>query len=309
METREWALIVFTILSQMSIGAFVVLGIVHFFAVRKAGPAEADRLSDRALLAIGPTLVLGMVASFFHLGNPLNGPLAVSNLATSWLSREILLVVSFCIVGAVFALMQWRKIGTPRIRNGLALIAALIGLAQVYSMSMVYVLPTQPYWSVPFATPLAFFITTFLLGALSIGSALVANYAYVRRKQPACAETQCALLRDTVKGIAVAAVVLLGIQLVAAPLQLSLLAGQGEPAAIESAGRLTQEFGVLYGLRLVLVFVGAGLFGLFLYRNASVAGRERLMGNVVYTAFAFVLVAEVVGRFLFYAAHVKIGLS
>ena len=34
-----------------------------------------------------------------------------------------------------------------------------------------------------------------------------------------------------------------------------------------------------------------------------------MMGSAVYVAFAIVLVAEVVGRFLFYAAHVKIGLS
>ena len=308
METREWALIAFTILSQMSIGAFVVLGVIHFFAARKAGLAEADRLSDRALLAIGPTLVLGMIASFFHLGNPLNGPLAISNLGSSWLSREIFLVVVFMVVGAVFALMQWRKLGTPQIRNAVALLAALVGLAQVYSMSMVYMLPTQPYWNTV-ATQLAFFSTSFLLGSLAIGSALVANYAYIRRKNPSCAEAQCALLRDTVKGIAVAGVVLLGIQLIAAPLQLSLLASQTEPAGVTSAGVLYQDYGLLYALRLVLAFVGAGLFGLYLYRNASVAGRERLMGSAVYVAFAIVLVAEVLGRFLFYAAHVKIGLS
>ena len=309
METREWALIAFTILSQMSIGAFVVLGVIHFFAARKAGLAEADRLSDRALLAIGPTLVLGMIASFFHLGNPLNAVRALGNLGSSWLSREIFLVVVFMVVGAVFALMQWRKLGTPQIRNAVALLAALVGLAQVYSMAMVYALPTQPYWNVPLATPLAFFATSFLLGALSVGSALVANYAYIRRKNPSCAEAQCELLRETVKGIAVAGVVLLGIQLIAAPLQLSLLAGQSEPAGVASAARLTQDYGLLYALRLVLAFVGAGLFGLYLYRNASVAGREKLMGSAVYVAFAIVLVAEVVGRFLFYAAHVKIGLS
>ncbi len=308
METREWALIAFTILSQMSIGAFVVLGVIHFFAARKAGLAEADRLSDRALLAIGPTLVLGMIASFFHLGNPLSAPQAIANLGSSWLSREIFLVVVFLVVGAVFALMQWRKLGTPQVRNAVALLAALVGLAQVYSMSMVYMLPTQPYWNTV-ATQLAFFSTSFLLGSLAIGSALVANYAYIRRKNPSCAEAQCALLRDTVKGIAVAGVVLLGIQLIAAPLQLSLLASQTEPAGVTSAGVLYQDYGLLYALRLVLAFVGAGLFGLYLYRNASVAGRERLMGSAVYVAFAIVLVAEVLGRFLFYAAHVKIGLS
>jgi anaerobic dimethyl sulfoxide reductase subunit C (anchor subunit) len=308
METREWALIAFTILSQMSIGAFVVLGIVHFFAARKAGLVEADRLSNYALYAIGPTLVLGIIASFFHLGNPMNGPQAIANFGSSWLSREIVFVVAFCIVGAVFAFMQWRHLATPVLRTAVAWLAALLGLAQVFSMSQVYMLPTQPYWNTA-ATVLAFFATTFLLGALSVGAALVATYAYVRRKTPSCAEAQCTLLRDTVKGIAVAVVVLLGIQLIAAPLQLALLASQSEPAGVQSAGLLYQDYGLLYGLRLVLAFVGAGLFGLYLYRNASVAGREKLMGSAVYVAFAIVLVAEVLGRFLFYAAHVKVGLG
>ena len=111
MSIREWALILFTILGQMSVGAFLVLGLVHFFAERKAGTAEADRLSDRALLAIGPVLVLGMLASLFHLGNPLNAYRAVANVGTSWLSREILSGVIFAVLGGLFAIMQWRKIG------------------------------------------------------------------------------------------------------------------------------------------------------------------------------------------------------
>jgi DMSO reductase anchor subunit len=61
-------------------------------------------------------------------------------------------------------------------------------------------------------------------------------------------------------------------------------------------------------LWLVLLFVGAGVFGLLLYRNAQSDGQERIMANLVYAAFAVVLVAEVLGRFLFYATHVKIGL-
>lgn len=41
MQTQEWALITFTILTQMAVGAFLVLGVVHYFAVRKAGMEEA----------------------------------------------------------------------------------------------------------------------------------------------------------------------------------------------------------------------------------------------------------------------------
>lgn len=87
MDMREWALVAFTILAQMAVGSFLVLGVVHFLAQRKAGEAEADRLSDRALLAIGPVLVLGMIASLLHLGTPLSAYRAVTNVGTSWLSR------------------------------------------------------------------------------------------------------------------------------------------------------------------------------------------------------------------------------
>lgn len=307
MDVREWALIAFTILTQMSVGAFVVLGVVHFFAERTAGAEEADRLSDRALLAIGPVLVLGLVASLGHLGNPLNAYRAVANLDTSWLSREILSGVLFTIVGGLFAIMQWRKIASFAVRNLIAWLAALIGLFQVYSMAMVYMLPVQPAWNTV-ATPIAFFTTTLLLGVLALAAAFVANYAYVQRHNPQCAEAQCQLLRSALRWIAFASVILLGVELVVAPLQVAYLAGGQLPALRDSAQMMFGEYGVIFGLRLALVFVGAGILGVFLYQNALSPGREKVMGTLAYAAFALVLVSEVLGRFVFYATHVKIGL-
>ena len=74
---------------------------------------EADRLSDRALLAIGPVLVLGLLASLFHLGNPLNAYRAVGNLRHLLAEpRDFEFRNRSRLVGALFALMQWRKIGT-----------------------------------------------------------------------------------------------------------------------------------------------------------------------------------------------------
>ena len=307
MDIREWALIGFTILSQMAVGAFVVLGAVHFFAARSAGPEQADRLSDRALLAIGPVLVLGLVASLAHLGNPLNAYRAVANVATSWLSREILASVLFAAVGGLFAIMQWRKLGTFAVRNVIAWIAAAIGLFLVYSMGRVYQLPLQPAWDT-LATPILFFTTTLLLGLLAVGAAFVANYAYVQRQAPGCAEAQCQLLRGSLRWFAVGAVGLLGIQLVTVPLQVAYLAALPSEAARASVGLMFGQYGLLFGLRLVLAFVGAGVLAVFVYQNAASAGRERVLGWLAYSAFGLVLVAEVIGRFMFYATHVKIGL-
>jgi anaerobic dimethyl sulfoxide reductase subunit C len=307
MDIREWALIAFTILMQMSVGAFVILGAVHFFAARAKGAVEADRLSDRTLLAIGPVLVLGLIASLGHLGNPLNAYRAVANVGTSWLSREILLSVLFTALGGVFALMQWRKIGSFMVRSLLAGLAALIGLAQVYSMAMVYQLPLQPAWNTV-ATPVSFFATTLLLGVMALGAAFVANYAYVQRQNPGCADAQCELLRGALRWFAIAAVVLVGVELIVAPLQVAYLAGGLSSEARASASMLFTDFAIVFALRLLLVFVGAGILGVFLYRNAVSPGREHVLSTLSYTAFATVLVSEVLGRFLFYATHIKIGL-
>jgi anaerobic dimethyl sulfoxide reductase subunit C (anchor subunit) len=307
MTGKEWALITFTILAQMSVGAFLVLGIVHLFASRKAGAEQADRLSDMALLAIGPVLVLGLLASLGHLGNPINAPRAITNLGSSWLSREIFSSVTFTVLGAAFALMQWRKISTQALRNALAWLAALVGLFLVFSMSQVYMLETQPAWNT-FATPVQFFSTTFLLGMLAIGSAFIANYAYLKGKDPDCAEAQCALVRDSLKWIALASIVILGVELISMPMQLSLLASSPSSEAQSSAAMLISQFGGLFAVRLALVFLGAGLLAVFIYRYATQPGNEAIMGSLAYGAFGLVLISEVVGRFLFYATHLGIGL-
>jgi anaerobic dimethyl sulfoxide reductase subunit C (anchor subunit) len=307
MNAHDWALIAFTILTQMSVGAMWTLVIVHIFAIRKHGEEVANRLGDRSLVAIVSVVILAFIASLFHLGNPLNAPLAVTNFGTSWLSREILFGVIFAVLVVVYAILQWRKIGPSLLRNIFAWLAALVGLVLVWSESMIYYsLASQPAWN-SWVTPVSFYVTALLLGALAIGAAFVANFLYLQRKEPDCAEAQCVLLRDVMRWIAIASVVLLGIELVVLPIYLGTLAA-GNEFAIQSVKLMVGPLGWALVLRIVLVFVGAGLFSLFLYQNALTAGKEKLLGTLAYTAFALVLVAEVLGRILFYATHVRIGI-
>ena len=201
MNTNEWALIIFTVVMQMAVGSFIILGGVHFFATRRNGVEEADKMSDRALLAIGPAVVFGLLVTLIHLGNPINAPRAIANIGTSWLSREILFSLLFCAGGAVFAFLQWRKLSTPQVRNGLALIVAALGVCLVVSMSMVYHLFSVPAWD-SLATPATFFITTFLLGSLAMGAAFVANFWYVRRKNMDPKNVQYTMLATSLRWIA-----------------------------------------------------------------------------------------------------------
>ncbi len=307
MNPNEWALVIFTVVMQMAVGAFVILGGVHYFATRRNGLDEADKLSDRALLAIGPVVVLGLLVTFLHLGNPINAPRAISHFATSWLSREIILSIAFGVLGAAFALMQWRKISTANVRNALALIVALVGVVLVYAMSMVYRIVTVPAWDT-IATPINFYITTFLLGGLAMGAAFVANFWYVRRKNMDPKNVQYSMLATSLRWIALLAIGLLGLQFVVVPLYLTQLASGANPAAIASVDLLAQQNGVIFASRLILLFVGAGLLAIFVYQNASSESKLRVVSSVAFLAFALVLVSEVLGRYLFYISMVRVGL-
>jgi anaerobic dimethyl sulfoxide reductase subunit C (anchor subunit) len=247
-----------------------------------------------------------MLASLLHLGSPLSAPRAVSNFATSWLSREILSGVIFAVLGVLYAALQWFKLGPQILRTVVAWLAALVGILLVFSMSRVYMLPTQPAWN-SLATPVSFFTTTLLLGSLALGVSFVANYAYVQKKNPGCADMQCELLRVTLRWIAVASVVLLGVEFVVTPAYLLSLAA-GSPQAVASAKLIAGPLGLTFFFRMVLAFVGAGVFGFFLYQNAQSAGREKVLGYMAYAAFFLVFVAEVLGRFLFYSSQVAITL-
>ncbi len=307
MSGNEWALVIFTVVMQMAVGAFCVLGGVHFFASRRSGLAEADKLSDRALYAIGPVAVFALLVTFLHLGNPINAPRAIMNLGSSWLSREILLAVLFSVGGAVFAFFQWRKLLTAELRNVLALFVAVIGLALVYSMSMVYRIPSVPAWDTT-ATTIVFFITTFLLGGLAMGAAFVANFWYMRRKNTASSDVQYQMLATSLRWISLMAIVMLGLQFTVLPLYLSRLSAGGTAAGTSSIAMLANQEGIILTLRLVLLFVGAGLLSLFVYTMVSSENKLRVVGNIAYLAFALVLISEVLGRYLFYATMVRIGL-
>jgi anaerobic dimethyl sulfoxide reductase subunit C (anchor subunit) len=306
MNVREWALITFTILAQMSVGAFLILRVVNLYATKKANAAEADRFSDLTTLATIGVLGLGLLASLFHLGNPLSSPRAITNVASSWLSREIAFGCGFAVFGALYAIMQWFKVGSATLRNILAWVAALIGIGLITSMSVAYMLPTQPAWD-NVATPVSFFTTSLLLGSLALGVAFYVNFNIIKGKNPGSVEIQSSLLRDVLSGLALLAMVMVGIEFVVIPLYLGSLAQQGG-VAVNTIQMLMGSLNTAFVLRLVFAFLGAGVIGAFLFNFAKQGKQISRLGMLACSAFVLVLTAEVLGRVLFYSTHFRIGL-
>src|SRR5690349_19563836 len=165
MNTREWALLIFTILTQLAVGMMFVLLIVRTYAVRKLNEEKASQLTEMPFYAIVPVMVLALIASLFHLGKVLNIIGAIPNLGTSWMSREVVLAVLFMILTAGFGFMQWRKVGTSSALMIVGWLSAVVGAALVYCMGMTYMLPAQPAWYT-LATPVNFYLTALLLGVM-----------------------------------------------------------------------------------------------------------------------------------------------
>lgn len=171
---EELPMIMFTVIAQMAVGAFWALGLVQLLGRLRKLPGEAiDRVTDTSLFAVGPLLILGFFAAFFHLNDPFHAPFTLMHVGSSWLSRELLSGVLFGGFGFVFALCQWNKWLGRTVRDVLAVLTALSGLALLISMSGVYCsLRTIPAWHTP-AVPVFFFASALLTGPLAVALSLL----------------------------------------------------------------------------------------------------------------------------------------
>ena len=156
---REISLVAFTLLVQLAVGLFWA-----WLALNSAAPPAAG--SGVLLLAAGPLLLAGAASSLLHLGSPSQAWRALANLRTSWLSREILLIIAFGAGWTLVLALQRYGEGLAGARAALAAAVGLLGFALVYAMARVYRLRTVPPWNTV-RTFHSFLLTAIILGALA----------------------------------------------------------------------------------------------------------------------------------------------
>ncbi len=304
MTSKEWALVGFTLLSQMAVGLFLIVWLTHLMSRQQASDVEVRKLTNGALFCAGPLMVLGLLVSLFHLGSPLGAWQAISNLGSSWLSREIFFAVAFFVMWCISAYLQRRGVGTETLRGTWAGLTGLVGLLTIFSSSMTYLLPTRPAWN-SLATPIFFFASTFLLGALAAGTVFAVYYLVAGK----ASETQTALVRMALKNVSLVAMAVIVIQAITLVFQGAYLTG-GLVQAQASGQLLLSTYGVWFWLQ-VLVGIVAGFVLVWLGWRTLVraeSGVPVVIPNLVFAAFACVLVGEILGRMLFYATVVLVKL-
>lgn len=183
MNVGDIPMVLFTVITQMCVGAFVTLGLIQVLASLRHDQDTVERLTHPVLYAIGPAMVLGLAVSTLHMHDPFHALNVIRHWGSSWLSREILFGCSFAGAGFLFALLEWFHAGSFALRRALAVLTALLGIGLIVAESMIYyTLTTVPAWHT-WAVPLHFAGTTIILGSLCVACALMITVLVRRRTQ------------------------------------------------------------------------------------------------------------------------------
>lgn len=173
MIVHDIPMAVFTVVTQMAVGAFIALGVMNLLVRRRHGAEEAEHVIAPVLYAIGPLMVLGLLVSMLHMNDVTNVMNVFRNWNSSWLSREILFGLAFAAFGFFFAVLEWFRWGTPALRQVVASVTAVLGLGLLLAESMIYYsLEAVPAWNT-WVVLFQFVATSVLLGVLAVGSALM----------------------------------------------------------------------------------------------------------------------------------------
>ena len=288
MLKRDGSLVFFTCLSQWSIGIVLCLTALVLLpgdsvSFANTGPS----LANPVFLALA-LIVLATILSFMHLGNPVNAPKTLNNLATSWLSREILGISLFSLcVFAVF-IHGWTT-AEHTFPAYLLIPASLSGLYLLWTMSRVYLISTVPGWNSAH-TPLGFTSTALCLGLISCLGLNAAAYIVI---DPGL----------SLYGPAILAAVLV-VELASGLLRQRQLAGMdtGFDGPRFDHGMLRTLFLIRMG---ILLLACLGLV-FFVFLPGLSQGQSDPLWLLVLLPFA--VLQEFVGRSLFYGSYFRVGL-
>ena len=286
----ELPLVFMTVLTQVSLGAFLALFLGQVLFSLGFNLPEPTLLM--AIMAFIPSAI-GLPLSALHLGRPILAMTAMKNWRTSWLSREAIALGAYTGLATAVAGLYFLEI------KGFLLLLVMfitlaVGIFGIYAQSMIYRVRARPAWNRKSTTKRFF-------GSGYIGFTLIA-------------------LLLLITGGSNGVMVLLAV---------ALLAGMGQVLVVyeeilfyrhlDKEGSLfyqlnrtkillTEHFGMLKKVRLYSLLISAlGLPLLAILFTAS--GLTTLAIVTLVMALMGSLGSELVGRYLFYRTVVPLGLA
>jgi len=147
LHSSETSLVVFTLLAQFVIGAFLSVWSMRLL-IEDVSLQESLLGPSHAILAgITVLLAIGLGVSTAHLGKPWRCYRALNNLRYSWVSREILAMGLFFGGLTLYTGLMIAEFSGPWIHWGLGCAVGLLGLTSIFTMSKIYMIPARPFWN------------------------------------------------------------------------------------------------------------------------------------------------------------------
>lgn len=277
---HEWPLMVFTVLGQCVVGAFIVLAM----ALLTQRSAEEQRRIHLSMFFLWALMAVAFMASVLHLGSPLRAFNSLNRLGASPLSNEIGSGSLFFALGGIYWLLAMIN-KMPRLLGKIWLVVTMLaGIGFVYAMCRVYEINTVPTWNNLY--------TAFSFGLTVLIGGPVLGYLLLRG-----ANIQGCGLR-LLPVISLSGLV---ISMVLVVMQSAGLANIH--SSVQAASALIPQYGSLSAWRLVLIILGLGCW----FCPLIMRKRPALLSMIL--AFVLVFAGELVGRAIFYGLHMTVGMA
>ena len=141
--SAELPLVFMTVLTQISLGAFLALFLGQLLFSIGFNLPEPTMLM--AIVAFLPTAI-GLPLSALHLGRPFMAMTAMINWRTSWLSREAIALAVFSLLSSVVILMYYIEVNSV-VLLATETITLLFGIFGIYAQSRIYRVKARPSWN------------------------------------------------------------------------------------------------------------------------------------------------------------------
>ena len=290
LSTRENPLVVFTLISQAVIGAFLLLFVGPLLGIETLTPSVNPIAWPLTLFGMIGIQTLALILSTLHLGRPHRFYRAFNNLRYSPVSREVAGIAVFYNFLGAYTLLTGLPLISEWLPGSLSQVlinitgwgATVSGIAAIYFMHRIYRIPARPFWNHWQV------LTSFYGSMLSLGPLLVLMvFAVVNTSQGADWSSQASMI-----GL----IIITGILMELVGLyyhgrDLRKLGGEGAAAFHEQV----TKFGKTYIARNAGLFVSLSLV-MLLVTSSSDAGL-----SIWLLTAAILIMSAVVGRALFYA--------
>jgi anaerobic dimethyl sulfoxide reductase subunit C (anchor subunit) len=185
-------------------------------------------------------------------------------------------------------------------------LAILFGIILIYCMARIYILPTQAAWNSN-TVIVSFYITALMLGAMAIACLMVLDLQFAEIQKADDVELRSQVIRYSSEGLTILTIALAILSLLIIFIQMRLLA-QGDLIARTSLSLLIELYLPLFLMRLMFLIYASLSLVYAVVRTYRLKSAPQSLMMPVYLSCLLILVGEIIGRFLFYATHIRVGL-